>query len=330
MTATANTTTPPLQPPSPTATAKKPLTALISGGAKGIGRCLTRRFCELDYRVYVLDIDEPELEYTVHTHLKQYSEAGKLGYSVCNLRDLAEVQKSVDEAAEFLGGRIDVLINNGGIATPQWKDGATMADKETLVQWQAYVYLFLPPSTLPELDSPDLYSRPLKANTTPAHSYIETNLTAPFAVSQACLPYMRHEAGSALALHSNDSNTGPCIIHIGSFRAHQSDPNQEGYASSKAGQLGLMQSMAISLAQWGIRVNLIAPGRIKVAHECRQGDEEGVKWEDQNSEGDVEHHPTNRAGRPKDIADAAEYLVSAGFVSGQEITIDGGASKKKA
>jgi NAD(P)-dependent dehydrogenase (short-subunit alcohol dehydrogenase family) len=102
------------------------------------------------------------------------------------------------------------------------------------------------------------------------------------------------------------NNAGPCIIHIGSFRAHRSDPNQEGYASTKAGLLGLMHSMAISLQPLGIRVNLVAPGRIKVAHECKKGDEEGVKWEELNEEQDVLDHPTNRAGRPKDIADATE------------------------
>lgn len=71
---------------------------------------------------------------------------------------------------------------------------------------------------------------------------MDTNLTAPFIVSQACIPYMRHEADSEEARHDNDSEAGPSIIHIGSFRALQSDPNQEGYASSKAGLLGLMHS----------------------------------------------------------------------------------------
>lgn len=56
------------------------------------------------------------------------------------------------------------------------------------------------------------------------------------------------------------SEPGPYIIHISSLRSHQSDPNQEGYASSKAGQLGLMHSTAISLQSFGIRVNLVAPG----------------------------------------------------------------------
>ncbi|KAI3331426.1 NAD(P)-binding protein [Xylariaceae sp. AK1471] len=268
--------------------------ALISGGARGIGRSLSRRFLERGYKVFIFDIDEEELTHTTRTHLKKYYDEGKLQSSLCNLRDVDEIRDRVKKAADFLGGRITVLINNGGIASPKWSDGKTMADFETIKEWQAY---------------------------------IETNLTAPFAVSQACLPYMKLEGESAS--HFDDDDPGPCILHIGSFRAHQSDPNQEGYASTKSGLLGLTHSMAISLQKWGIRVNLIAPGRIKVAHECKEGDEKGTEWVDLNEEKDVEDHPTNRAGRPKDIADAAEYLVSAGFVTGQDLTVDGGASKKK-
>jgi len=129
--------------------------------------------------------------------------------------------------------------------------------------------------------------------------------------------------------HDSDSDAGACIIHIGSFRAHQSDPNQEGYASTKAGLLGLMHSMAISLGPLGIRVNLVAPGRIKVAHESKEGDEKGTKWQDLNEDKDVTDHATNRAGRPKDITDAVQYLVDAGFVTGQDITVDGGATRRK-
>ncbi|KAF7539539.1 hypothetical protein G7054_g2112 [Neopestalotiopsis clavispora] len=271
-------------------------TALITGGARGIGRCLVRRFCELGYKTFVLDVDEGELQHTVKTHLKSYSDQGQIGSALCDLSNTEDVRSKVDEAADFLGGRIHVLVNNGGIASPKWKDDQTMMDRETLVQWKAYM---------------------------------DTNLTAPFAVSQACLPYMRHDAGSTEARHDNDSNAGPCIILIGSFRALTSDANQEGYASAKAGLLGLMHSMAVSLSKWGIRVNLVAPGRVKVAHECRDGDEKGLQWTEQNESADVDDHLTNRAGRPTDIADAVEYLVGAGFISGQDITVDGGSSKKK-
>ncbi|KAF2834762.1 short chain alcohol dehydrogenase [Patellaria atrata CBS 101060] len=267
---------------------------LISGGARGIGRCLSRRFLERGDRVVIFDIDEEELSHTTNIHLKQYSSNDKLRSEICNLRDVKDIREKVKKAAAFFGGRIDVLINNGGIASPKWKDNKTMEEPDTIDEWQAY---------------------------------IETNLTAPFAMSQACLPYMKQDSSDVES--TDNSAPGPCIIHVGSFRAHQSDPNQEGYASTKSGQLGLMHSMAISLSQWGIRVNLIAPGRIKVEHESKAGDEKGGSFENQNEEKDVSDHPTNRAGRPADIADAAEYLVGAGFVTGLELTVDGGALKKK-
>ncbi|KAI0015918.1 hypothetical protein F4780DRAFT_33058 [Xylariomycetidae sp. FL0641] len=272
-------------------------TAIVSGGARGIGRCIARRFLERGFKVFIFDINDEELKHTTQTHLKQYSDAKALSSAICNLRDVQDIRTKVKEAADFLDGRIDVLVNNGGIASPKWKDEKTMMDQDTFSEWQAY---------------------------------IETNLTAPFAVSQACLPYMKNDGSDKRAIDSDsDSDAGPCIIHIGSFRAHQSDPNQEGYASSKAGQLGLMHSMAISLKQYGVRVNLVAPGRIKVLHESKEGDEKGLQWAELNEEKDVDDHPTNRAGRPKDIADAVEYLVNAGFVTGQDITVDGGALRKK-
>ncbi|KAK1998945.1 short chain dehydrogenase [Colletotrichum falcatum] len=282
---------------------------VISGGARGIGRALTRYFLEAGHKVYVFDIDEDELEYTTRVHLKTHHDTGRLAYGTCNLRDVDDIRAKVAAAAApggFLDGTIDVLVNNGGIASPYWRDGKTMEDPDTLGEWRAYV---------------------------------DTNLTGPFAMSQACVPYMKaRRADAADGAHMTAGKegegtgagaAGPCILLIGSFRAHQSDPNQEGYAASKAGQLGLMHSMAISLGALGIRVNLIAPGRIKVGHESREGDEAGRIWEEQVLGEDVDDHPANRAGRPKDIADAALYLMDAGFVTGQDLVVDGGALRKK-
>ena len=114
-------------------------TAIVSGGAKGIGRCLVRRFLERGYRVFVLDVDEAELDWTVNVHLKMYSESKALGFAVCNLRNAKEIQTTVLRAVDFLGGSISVLINNGGIANPHWKDNKTMQHRDTLNEWQAYV-----------------------------------------------------------------------------------------------------------------------------------------------------------------------------------------------
>jgi NAD(P)-dependent dehydrogenase (short-subunit alcohol dehydrogenase family) len=235
------------------------------------------------HRVFIIDIDVAELDYCIKTHLAQFSD--RVASGVCDLRSVSEIRSTVSKAASFFNNKIDVLINNGGIATPQWRNGMTMEDPDTVEQWQAYM---------------------------------ETNLTAPFVMSQACIPFMKVRLEKDPKLVS--STAGPCIIHIGSFRAHQSDPNQEGYASSKAGQLGLMHSMAISCAGLGIRVNLIAPGRIKAAHESKEGDEQDGRWEGSLEDRDVEQHPVNRAGRPMDVYQAAEYLISAGFMTGAYLT----------
>lgn len=112
-------------------------TALISGGARGIGRCLVRRFLEKGYRVFVFDIDEEELDHTTNVHLKKYPDLKALGSAICNLRDMQDIRKKVKQAAEFLGGEIHVLINNGGIASPKWRDGKTMFEEETMGEWQA-------------------------------------------------------------------------------------------------------------------------------------------------------------------------------------------------
>lgn len=127
---------------------------------------------------------------------------------------------------------------------PQWKDGKTVADSDTIDECRAY---------------------------------IETNLTAPFAMSQTCIPCMKMSRPEAWQMPSR-ARCRPCIIHISSFREHWSDPNQEGYASCI---LTTAQPDAQHVYQpetVGIGVNLIAPGRIRVAQESKEGDKMGKDW----------------------------------------------------
>ena len=112
-------------------------TCIVSGGAQGIGRCLVRRFLEHGYRVFILDIAEEELEHTTKTHLKKWYDKAAVQSAVCDLRNDDEIRQKVEQAAEFLGGRVAVLINNGGIATPQWKDDKDMQNKDTMGEWKA-------------------------------------------------------------------------------------------------------------------------------------------------------------------------------------------------
>jgi len=85
--------------------------------------------------------------------------------------------------------------------------------------------------------------------------------------------------------------------------------------------------MAVSLQVYGIRVNAVSPGRIKVPHESKEADEQGTKWSVEQD--DVDSHLSNRPGMPEDITEAVEYMLGAGFVTGQNLLVDGGVSIKK-
>ncbi|KAF7192260.1 putative oxidoreductase [Pseudocercospora fuligena] len=148
---------------------------------------------------------------------------------------------------------------------------------------------------------------------------IETNLTAPMLLSQGCLPLLQKS--------STRSQAG-CIIHMSSTRAIQSEPNNEPYSATKAGLLGLTQSMAVSLAPQGVRVNAILPGWINVTNESKAADESGQTWEDGLSKEDHQWHLTGRVGRVEDILKAIEYLVDNDGVSGSELIVDGGVTRK--
>jgi 3-oxoacyl-[acyl-carrier protein] reductase len=108
------------------------------------------------------------------------------------------------------------------------------------------------------------------------------------------------------------------IINITSIVGLTGNPGQANYAASKAGLIGLSQSVAKEVATRGITVNCIAPGWI------------GTDMTDELSEEVKEEFlsriPANRIGSPEDIAHAALFLASdeASYITGQTITIDGG------
>jgi NAD(P)-dependent dehydrogenase (short-subunit alcohol dehydrogenase family) len=118
---------------------------------------------------------------------------------------------------------------------------------------------------------------------------------------------------------------GGTIINIASTRAFMSEPDTEGYTASKGGIVALTHGLAISLARHRIRVNCISPGWIEVGDWRKSAD--SVK--PQHSRTDREQHPVGRVGAPQDIANACFFLAEqAGFMTGQNITIDGGMTVK--
>jgi NAD(P)-dependent dehydrogenase (short-subunit alcohol dehydrogenase family) len=118
---------------------------------------------------------------------------------------------------------------------------------------------------------------------------------------------------------------GGAIINIASTRAFMSEPGTEAYTASKGGVVALTHGMAISLGPCGIRVNCISPGWI----ETRDWQYSARAQTPAHPERDRLQHPVGRVGNPGDIAEACMFLSeSAGFMTGQNIIIDGGMTRK--
>lgn len=112
------------------------------------------------------------------------------------------------------------------------------------------------------------------------------------------------------------------IVNISSTHASQSQPDTEAYSAAKGGISALTHAMAVSLAGKA-RVNSISPGWIETA-EFHDNDAPI-----QHSAEDNRQHPAGRVGVPEDIAEMVLFLCSekASFITGENITIDGGMSK---
>ena len=129
----------------------------------------------------------------------------------------------------------------------------------------------------------------------------------------------------AAARHMVERGRGGAIINIASTRAFMSEPGTEAYTASKGGIVALTHATAISLGPHGIRVNAVSPGWI----ETRDWQYAPRVETPVHSERDRLQHPVGRVGRPEDIAEACLFLAEhAGFMTGQNITLDGGMTVK--
>ncbi len=131
---------------------------------------------------------------------------------------------------------------------------------------------------------------------------LAVNLTSQFIVAKLAYVLLKKSKGS--------------MVNIASTRALMSEPDTLIYSASKGGIVALTHSLAIT---WGphIRVNCISPGWIA-------GPEAKIKPEDHAQ------HPVGRVGKPSDIAEMTFFLTSenAGFITGQNLIIDGGMTRK--
>ena len=108
------------------------------------------------------------------------------------------------------------------------------------------------------------------------------------------------------------------IINITSVVGHTGNIGQANYATSKAGIAAMSKSLAIEYAKKNINVNCISPGFISTAMTD--------KIDEKFKETIIAKIPSNRLGRPEDIANAVIFLSSdqSDYINGETIHVNGG------
>ena len=184
---------------------------------------------------------------------------------VLNVTDPASIDSLMDSTRADLGEPV-VLVNNAGIT----QDNILMRMKED--EW---------------------------------HQVIDTNLTALYRLSKACVRGMTKARWGR-------------IINVTSVVGSMGNAGQSNYAATKAGAEGMARSLARELGSRSITVNCVAPGFIDTDMTRALADAQRDALQSQI--------PLGRLGEPEDIAATVAFLASdAGqYITGETIHVNGG------
>lgn len=246
-----------------TARALEGRVALVTGGARGIGRAIVDHLAQLGATVGVLDLKQELAQEAVLALQAQGHAAMAFAGNVAE----REVIMNAAAALKATFGRFDVMVSNA--------------------MWVRY-------GPIAEI-TPEMVRR-----------MVGTGFESVIWGLQAAEAHME---------------SGGSVIHIASAAAFLGLPRGLTYAGVKAGVLGLTRAGAVDLGARGIRVNAICPGFTTTEGVMVNVTPEMVQKR-------LARTPMQRVGTPDDVARVAGFLASdaSGFVTGEYIKVDGGAT----
>ncbi len=145
---------------------------------------------------------------------------------------------------------------------------------------------------------------------------ISVNLTGTFLTIRTTVPELKRSGGGSIVVVSSINGTRTFTT-----------PGATAYTATKAGQVAMVQQLALELARFHIRINAVCPGEIETNIEAntklRKQDETAIPvvWPD----GQVPI-TGGRPGRSEDVADVIAFLASgkSRHITGSPIWVDGG------
>ena len=139
---------------------------------------------------------------------------------------------------------------------------------------------------------------------------IDVNLKGYFLCAQAAAKEMAKQKSGAIV---NIASVAMGQIGVGF-------PNLAHYCASKGGIVGMSEAMAIELATYNIRVNVVSPGVIDTPMI------DPVRQDKVSMEGILGRVPLHRVGKPEEVANAVVFLASddSSYMTGSVVVVDGG------
>lgn len=254
--------------------------ALVTGGASGIGLAYAEAMAEAGAKVTIADLDSEGAE---REAARLRGEGAEVQAVACDISDLAQVTAAFDAHVAAYGG-LDICFANAG-----WDagDGFWAPSGERNPQGRIDQY------------DPEKWKRS-----------IDINLSGAYYTIREAVRCMRadNRKGSIIATASNAGIINEPIVGI-------------PYMPAKAGVLHLVRHAALELAEFGIRVNAIAPGPFVTNI--------GDGWVKKNPDARSSFEKTIPVGRMADTEEMKPLALmlasdASSFMTGAHVVIDGG------
>ena len=262
--------------------------ALVTGGGSGIGRAICERFAEEGARVVVNDLRREAAEATAKTLGRS---ARVIPANVADSAAVREMFATVDREH----GRLDVLVNNAGVALGPGDDLAGAIGKAEA----RIMELMSGQGVQTQWD--------ITQNMTDEswHHVIGVHLHGTFYCTREALRIMSRRNSGA-------------IVNLSSVAALMGLETVPHYSAAKGGILSLTRAVAREVASRNIRVNAICPGYIDTPMTAGMS-ELGRKIV-------LGRTPMGRVGEAREIAATALFLAcdDSSFITGQYLSPNGG------
>jgi len=269
--------------------------ALVTGGSRGIGQAIAVRLASEGANVIVNYQSRKDQAADVIDFINKTDRMDDLGglIKMIDIMDTVEQAKEVKDMIESMGrrailcqahvGRMDEVIKMRDKAVAEFGKIDILVNNAGIVKDKSFV----------------------KMTSEMWDDVISVNLTGTFNCTKAVIDGMLERRYGR-------------IVNISSVIGRMGNRGQANYAASKAGIIGLTQTLAKEFADKGVTVNAVAPGFI--------GTDMLKSVPDKIMEKILAQIPMGRLGKPEEIASAVTYLVSpeAGYITGQVIDINGG------